>query len=65
MKQYTVNYGTVPYQQRSFRNYTDASAFIKQQLDLGMIVRSVSKEECESIDARDQLVRSVDIIGDR
>lgn len=65
MKQYTVNYGEVPYQQRSFRNYADASAFIKQQLDLGMIVRSVSKEESEYVDFRDQLIRSVDIVGDR
>jgi len=65
MKQYTVNYGAVPYQQRTFRNYSDASAFIKQQLDLGIAVRSVSKEECEYVDFRDQLVKSVDIIGDR
>lgn len=65
MKQYTVNYGAVPYQQRQFRNYADASAFIKQQLDLGIIVRSVSKEESEYVDSRDQLIGSVDIIGDR
>jgi len=65
MKQYTVNYGAVPHQQRAFRNYADASAFIKQQLDLGIAVRSVSKEECEYADSRDQLIRSVDIIGDR
>jgi hypothetical protein len=48
MKQYIVNYGAVPYQQRAFRNYSDASAFIKKQLDLGIAVRSVSKEECET-----------------
>lgn len=65
MKQYSVNYGAVPYQQRSFRNYADASAFIKQQLDAGVTIRSVSKEECEYVDPRDQLIRSVDIIGDR
>ena len=65
MKQYTVNYGAVPYQQRSFRNYADASVFIKQQLDLGIIVRSVSKEECEYVDSREQLIRAVDVIGDR
>lgn len=65
MKQYTVNYGAVPYQQQVFRNYADASAFIKQQLDLGIIVRSVFKEESEKVDSRDQLIRSVDIIGDR
>jgi len=65
MKQYTVTYGAVPYKQRAFRNYSDASAFIKQQLDLGIAIRSVSKEECEYVDSRDQLIKSVDIIGDR
>lgn len=64
MKQYVVNYGAAPYQQRSFRNYADASAFIKQQLDLGTIVRSVSAEE-RAVNERDDLIKSVDIIGDR
>lgn len=65
MKQYSVFYGDVPYNQMTFRNYAHASAFIKQQLDAGITIRSVSKEECEYVDFRDQLIRSVDSIGDR
>lgn len=65
MKQYSVYYGTVPYQQRVFRNYADASKFIKQQLDAGVAIRSVSKEESEYVDTRDELIRTIDIIRDR
>ena len=46
MKQYTVNYGsTVPYPNKTFGSWQAAVAFMKTQLDAGMIVRSVSKEE--------------------
>ena len=65
MKQYSVFYGEVPYKQMTFRSYAHASAFIKQQLDAGVTIRSVSKEEAEYVDFREQLVRSGDIIGDR
>ena len=50
MKQYSVFYGaTAPYQQREFSNYTRAAAFIKQQLDAGVPVRSVSKEHRDGL----------------
>ena len=46
MKQYTVHYGsTVPYENKTFGSWREAVAFMKAQLDAGVIVRSVSKEE--------------------
>lgn len=46
MKQYTVNYGsTVPYPNKTFGSWREAVAFMKAQLDAGVIVRPVTKEE--------------------
>lgn len=47
MKQYNVWYGAVPFQNKTFRSWKEAVAFMKAQLDAGVIVRSVSKEEVE------------------
>lgn len=56
MKQYSVFYGaTVPWQRQEFSNYAHAAAFIKQQLDAGVPVRSVSKEHCDDEEQRDGL----------
>lgn len=69
MTQYTVHFGnSVPFQHKTFSNYTAVSAFIKKQLDSGITVRSVSKETAVTNsdgDYRDRLVKAVDIIGDR
>ncbi len=46
MKQYTVHYGsTVPFSNKTFGSWRAAVAFMKAQLDAGVIVRSVSKEQ--------------------
>jgi len=46
MKQYNVHYGsTVPYQNKTFTSWQAAVDFMKSQLDAGVIVRSVAKEE--------------------
>ena len=45
MKQYNVWYGAVPFQNKTFTSWQEAVAFMKAQLDAGVIVRSVSKEE--------------------
>ena len=45
MKQYNVWYGAVPFQNKTFTSWRAAVAFIKTQLDAGVIVRSVTKEE--------------------
>jgi hypothetical protein len=48
MKQYNVWYGAVPFQNKTFGSWRAAVAFMKTQLDAGVIVRSVTKEEvCE------------------
>lgn len=68
MKQYMVHYGTnVPFTSSTFSNFSDAAAFIKQQLDNGVPVRSISKEHVEvsNSDLRERLVKSVDILEDR
>ena len=69
MKQYRVYFGnSVPYQDKTFSNYTAVSTFIKKQLDSGITVRSVSKETVVANtdgDYLDRLVKTVDIIGDR
>lgn len=62
---YSVWYGKVPYNQKIFAKYSDASGFIKEQIDAGYIIHSVHKEWVEDVDYRDRLVKSVDIIGDR
>jgi len=64
---YSVWYGSVPYKQKIFTRYSDASNFIKDQIDDGYIIHSVYKEwaEADDIDQRDGLVKTVDIIGDR
>lgn len=66
-KQYMVHYGNVPYSRQEFLNYSDACVFIKQQLDNGVPVRSISKEyqDVQQEDSREQLVKSVDILEDR
>jgi hypothetical protein len=46
MKHYNVYYGsTVPFLNKTFRSWKEAVAFMKTQLDAGVIVRSVSKEQ--------------------
>jgi len=45
MKQYNVWYGAVPFQNKTFTSWREAVAFMKAQLDAGVIVRSVTKEE--------------------
>jgi hypothetical protein len=46
VKQYTVHYGsTVPCPYKTFGSWREAVAFMKAQLDTGVIVRSVSKEQ--------------------
>lgn len=65
MKQYTIHYGNVPYKAKTVFSWTEAGKFMKSVLDDGGIVRSVSKEYAEEVDAREALVKSVDIIGDR
>ena len=44
---YSVWYGQVPYQQKIFTKYSDASKFIKEQIDAGFIIHSVHKEWAE------------------
>jgi hypothetical protein len=46
MKQYNVHYGSkVPCENKTFTSWREAVAFMKAQLDAGVIVRSVTKEE--------------------
>ena len=45
MKQYNVWYGNPPFSNKTFRSWKEAVAFMKAQLDAGVIVRSVTKEE--------------------
>lgn len=45
MIQYNVFYGAVPFQNKTFGSWKEAAAFMKTQLDAGVIVRSVVKEE--------------------
>ena len=45
---YSVWYGQVPYNQKIFTKYSDASKFIKEQIDAGFIIHSVHKEWIES-----------------
>jgi len=47
---YSVWYGQVPYQQKIFTKYLDASRFIKEQIDAGFIIHSVHKEWAEYTD---------------
>jgi len=47
---YRVWYGQVPYQQKIFTKYSDASKFIKEQIDAGYIIHSVHKEWAEYTD---------------
>lgn len=68
MKQYMAHYGSkVPFTASAFSNFSDACVFIKQQLDNGVPVRSISKEyqDVQQEDSREQLVKSVDILEDR
>ena len=69
MKQfvYSVWYGKVPYNQKIFTKWTDASKFIKDQIDAGLIIHSVHKEWAESENDSDErgLVKAQDVIGDR
>jgi len=69
MKQfvYSVWYGNVPYDQKIFTKWADASKFIKEQIDAGFIIHSVHKEWAESnedVDTRG-LIKSLDVVGDR
>lgn len=64
-KQYVVHYGSVPYPSKSFSSFAEASAFIKETLDAGQQIHSVSKEYTDDADYRDTLIRSIDIEGDR
>lgn len=50
MKQYNVWYGAVPFQNKTFTSWREAVAFMKAQLDAGVIVRSVSKEQVSNDD---------------
>ena len=64
---YSVWYDKVPFKQKIFAMWTDASKFIKEQIDAGFIIHSVHKEWTESntdSDARG-LVKALDVIGDR
>jgi hypothetical protein len=71
MKQYVVMYGSlVPYSMATFTRYSTAAEFIKESLDDGVPIHSVSKQydtpkQYSGYDERDSLVRSVDIMGDR
>ena len=47
---YSVWYGQVPYQQKIFTKYSDASKFVKEQIDAGYIIHSVHKEWAEYTD---------------
>jgi hypothetical protein len=47
---YSVWYGPVPYKQKIFTKYSDASRFIKEQIDAGFIIHSVHKEWAEYTD---------------
>ena len=64
---YSVWYGTVPYNQKIFTKWADASKFIKEQIDAGFIIHSVHKEWAESDTDFDErgLVKALDVIGDR
>ena len=44
---YKVFYGQVPFKNKTFKSWKDASTFIKEQLDTDGIVRSVSKEHID------------------
>jgi hypothetical protein len=45
MTQYNVFFGAVPFQNKTFTSWRSAVVFMKSQLDAGVIIRSVSKEE--------------------
>lgn len=58
MKQYaySVCYGTVPYGRKIFTKYSEASKFIREQLDKGFTVHSIHKEWVESRDDSDESI---------
>jgi hypothetical protein len=52
---YKVFYGQVPFKNKTFKSWKDASTFIKEQLDTDGIVRSISKEHIDVENRRDDI----------